>query len=178
MPQPDTAINIDALFDAITGSIRAAFPAFRRVEVYDAAQSRLDIETPACLVDLVELEPTDDPGTGQLAAIAHFEAMVLISFRHPTPKREIVKRASALALHVTGQRWAMPVEPATVTAIAPSDFRPELDQFEIWAVEWRQTIHIGESIWGDEGVPPSQVLAGWSPDIGPDHEADYAGVAP
>lgn len=177
MPQPDTAINLDALFDAITASISAAVPGFQRVEVYDPEGDRLDIETPACLIDLVELEPTDNPGTEQLAAVAHFEAMILISFRATSAKREIVKRAAAVALHAQGQRWGMPVEPATVTAIAPSDFRPELDQFEVWAVEWRQTIQIGESIWNDDGTPPTQVLASWSPEIGPDHEGDYTEVA-
>lgn len=175
MPQPDTALDLDQLFDAIEASVRGAFPHFLVVQAYP--ENRRDIPTPACIIQLLELEPAENPGTEQLAAVAILEAQVVIGFRQPNAKRMVARMAAALAHHVQGQRWGMPIEPATVTAIAPSDFDPELDQFEVWAVEWQQTVHIGKSVWDDDGTVPSQVLTAWAPDVGPAHEADYQEVS-
>lgn len=176
MAQPDTALDLDDLFDAVEASIGAEFPDLQLCEAYPA--DLVSMPTPACIIELQELEPTDNPGTGQLAAIATLQALVLVGFREPNAKRSVAKLAAAVAQHVQGQRWGLPVEPAVVTAIAPDDFDPELDQFEVWAVEWRQTVHIGASIWGDDGTTPTQILASWAPEIGPAHEGDYIPLDP
>ncbi|WP_420023766.1 hypothetical protein ACN9JG_06300 [Cereibacter azotoformans] len=174
MKQPNTALDLDALFDAAGESIGAAFPDLVLVEDYP--EDRRALPTPCCLLELIDLEPTDDPGTGQLAAVATMQARLLISFREPRAKRRVAKLAADVAHHVMGQRWGLPVEPARLTMIAVDDFDPELDRFEVWAVEWRQTIHIGASIWDDDGTPPTQVLASWSPDVGADHQGDYTDI--
>lgn len=174
MKQPNTALDLDALFDAVAASISAAFPALAMVE--DWPEDRRTMPLPCCLIELMDLEPTDDPGTGQLAAIATMQARVLMSFRAPGAKRSVAKLAAEVAHHVKGQRWGLPVEPAVLTVIAPDDFDPELDQFEVWAIEWRQIVHIGTSIWDNDGTPPTQVLASWAPDVGEDHEGDYTDI--
>lgn len=174
MTSPDTALDLDQFFAAIETSIASGFPGFVTVAAYP--EDRVNLPTPACVIELVELEPAAEPGTGQLAAVAHVEASVIIGFREPGAKRRVAKMAAALAHHVQGERWGLPVEAATVTAIAPSDFAPELDQFEVWVVEWQQTVHIGRSIWGDDGAPPDQVLASWAPAIGPANEEEYQDI--
>jgi len=60
-----------------------------------------------------------------------------------------------------------------VIAVEPDEFAPQADAFDIWRVEWAHAADIGESYFVDEGVTPSTVLTSWSPDIGPEHEADY-----
>ncbi|MTH78750.1 hypothetical protein [Paracoccus aestuariivivens] len=174
MTQPDTAIDLATMISSITASISAAVPRLQMVEAYP--EIRLNLPTPACLVELIELEPVDNPGTEQLAVLARFEAYILVAFRELDAKVQVAKLAAAVAHHVQGERWGLPVEPATIAAIAPSDFEPELDQFEIWAVEWHQTIHIGESVWQSDGPVPRQVLASWSPEIGADYESDYSDI--
>lgn len=171
MPLPDTAIDLDALIDAITASITAAFPVFATVEAY--REDRKSLALPACLVQLVDLEPTDDIGTEQLPVVAHFEAQVILGFRTDAVKRAAPKLAASVALHIRARRWGQPVEPATVTAIEPDSFDPRLDEFEVWRVDWQQTIHIGPSIWGDDGMFPSQVLVAFAPDIGAPSEGEY-----
>lgn len=174
MSQPNTALDLDLFFDAICASIAAAFPSLGVVEAFRG--NRRDLPVPACLIDLIELEPADNPGTEQLAAIAHIEASVIVGFRALDAKRQVAKLAAAIAHHAQGQRWGLPIEPATITAIAPSDFDPELDRFEVWSVEWSQTIHIGESIWNNDGTRPAEVLGSTAPAIGQPHEQDYEGV--
>jgi hypothetical protein len=170
--QPDTAIDMDALHDAIVQSIAARFPALPTVADY--RDDRLQLILPAVLVELTELEPVpdDDPMTEQLAALARFDARIVLGFRDANVKREIRKLAAALGHHIHMQRWGMPVGPAEVTSITPDDFSPELDQFEVWRVEWQQPVHIGVSVWGDDGVTPVPVFS-YSPDIGPANEGAY-----
>lgn len=171
-PRPDTELDLDALHDAIVQSIAAQFPALATVEDY--REDRLNLPLPAVLVELIELEPTPDadPMTEQLAALARFDARVVMGFREPQAKRSVRKLAAALALHVSGQRWGQKIGPAEVVVIAPDDFTPELDQFEVWRVEWQQPVHIGPSIWTDDGVTPVPVFS-FAPDIGPGNEGSY-----
>lgn len=174
MPLPDTEIDLDALIDAITASIATAFPVFATVEAY--REDRKSLPLPACLVQLVDLEPTDDIGTEQLPVIAHFEAQVILGFRTDAVKRAAPKLAASVARHIKAKRWGLPVEPATVTAIEPDTFDPRLDEFEVWRVDWQQIIHIGESIWNDDGTFPTDVLASFSPDIGEGNEGEYQAI--
>lgn len=64
--QPDTSIDLDELTDAIVGSIATAFPVFETVEAY--REDRRSLPAPACLVQLVDLEPypASGPGTDQM----------------------------------------------------------------------------------------------------------------
>lgn len=179
MANANTVTTLDAVHAGIVSTLQAQFPALH-VEAY-----RLDRKTfpvPACLIELSEMDaaPDVDPGTEQLAVMARFEAKLAIGFRQGAnnPKLEIRKLAAAVAAFVRLQRWGCPIGPAEVIGAYPDDFDPELDQFECWRVEWRQVIHLGESIWADwnAGNAPSVVLMSFSPAIGSDHEGDYVRI--
>ena len=55
----------------------------------------------------------------------------------------------------------------------PDDFQPEIDKYEVWRVEWQQVIHLGETIWTDEGTTPQNPVYSWVPDIGNGNEDKY-----
>lgn len=171
-PQPDTAIDLDQMHDAIVSSIATAFPTFITVEAY--REDRTLLQGPACLIELVDMEPSaeEDPGTEQLAALTRWEARIIIGMRTPDAKRAAPKLAAALALHIRRQRWALPVTPAEVTSIEPDDFSPVLDQYEVWRVDWQQLVHFGESVWTDEGTLPTLVMSAF----GAAAEADFDAV--
>lgn len=171
-------IMLDEIHEAIVGAVRRQFPALLTVEAYRQVRGALPV--PACLVELAELEATDelDPGTGQLAVMARFEARLVIGFRQGglNPGLEIRKLAAALAAFVHQQRWGLPVGAADVLGCWPDDFDPGLEQYECWRVEWQQVLHLGESVWTNEGRTPVPYLA-WAPEIGAVHEADYEPAA-
>lgn len=186
-----TNIDLADLHAAIERDIQAAFPALKTVAFYREEDERTPPtpeQLPACLLELSEMEPTPDvdPGTMQLAVNARFEARVMLSFREPRAKLEIRKLAAALAAWLRLRRWSHPTEagktlptgPAEVIQILPDDFSPELDRFEVWRVEWQQPIHLGETIWTDEGVVPGAPLYSWSPDIGTGNADKYQDVVP
>lgn len=169
----DTEIDLEALHQSVRDAIAAEFPSF--AEVGDYQVSRKKIMTPAVLVELMDMEaaPEDDPGTEQLAMLTKWVARVVIDFATASPALEARKRAAALGHFAHQQRWGHPVSPARVTVIGPDAFDPDLDRLEVWAVEWEQIVHIGPSVFDDEGVVPSEVMIGYAPEIGIPHEEDY-----
>ena len=170
----NTEVTLDQVHDGIVATIQAQFPGLH-VEAYRLDRKGLPL--PACLVELTELEvaPEHDPGTGQLAANATFEAQLVIGFRQglKNPKREIRNLAAAFAAFARLQRWGCPIGPAMVVGAYRDDFEPELDQYEVWKVEWQQVIHLGETIYKGGPGRPSQIYGSWVPDIGIPHEPDY-----
>lgn len=192
----DTAIDLDKLHLAIATDIKARFPELVTVEFYrgEGLNDRKSLTAPACLLDLTEFEasPSDDSGSGQLSVVANFEAALVISFKTPDAKRKIRKLAASVAAWLHNHRWVnpdntakrLPTGPCEVIGAYRDDFhgmmtgerdRP-LDQFEIWKVEWRQKVDLGESVWNETGLVPNQIFLGISPDIGPAHIEDYIEV--
>lgn len=175
----DTSIDLTILHDAIVADIAAAFPGLVTVQFYrgeDEGAERKSVPMPACLLDLTEFDadPDNDPGTEQIAVLASFEAELLISFRTPRAKHTIRQQAGALCAWLHKRRWTNPADPtkklptgeAMVTGAYKDDFTgrgngqrdSNLDQFEIWRVEWQQRLHLGTGVWNDEGETPNDVF--------------------
>lgn len=176
----NTFVDIDALHDAIVDDIQAQYPDILTVEFY-RTDERKGMQLPGIIIDLTEFEaePDIDPGTEQLAVCARFEAEIIFGFRTPNVKREIRKFSAAFASWMRLRRFTrtnVHTGPAQVIGCYRDEFNPELDQYEVWRVEWTQVLHLGTSVWTNEGTVPSQVMAGYSPDIGSGHEQDYTKV--
>lgn len=175
----DTHIDLGDLQATITAAVQAKFPGLATVEFY--RDDRTELAVPACLLDLPEFEgaPAIDPGTGQLAVMARFEAEFIIGFRTPAAKLSACKLAAAFAAFLHAGRWPGGLTgPAEGIHAYKSDFKPQLDQYEVWCVEWHQAVHLGNSVWTDEGITPTTVFLGVSPDIGIGHVADYKQIIP
>lgn len=172
----NTTVDLDQLHVNIVAAIAAAFPGLATVEAYREEDERSELVTPACLIELAELEaaPDADPGTEQLAMTAKFEALVLVGFREANAKRQVRRLAAALSHFILRKRWDLPVGPAQVIGAFRDEFDPRLDQFEVWRVEWQQVVHIGDSVWNADGVTPTLTpLYAWSPRIGPPFKDEY-----
>ena len=178
----NTDINLTVLQQAIEADIAAAFPAFVTVQFYrgqgeDDGAERKNLPPPACLLDLTEFDaqPDDDPGTEQIAVMGSFEAELVIHFRDTaTPKHKIRLLAANLAAWLHKRKWTdvanpgkkLPTGPAMVTGAYRDDFSgrgggqrdTNLEQFEVWRVEWQQLFHLGVGVWNDEGETPSIVF--------------------
>lgn len=180
----NTNISLDVLHAAIVADIKAKFPDLATVEFY--REDRKSLPMPACLLSLTEFEasPDDDPGTEQLAVMANFEAELLIGFKTLNAKQSIRLLAAQLAAWLHNRRWdnptgetiKLPTGPCMVAGAYPDDFQPELDKFEVWRVEWQQLVHLGETVWTNEGVTPTDVFMSPVPDVGLANEDKYVEV--
>ena len=192
MANANTEIDLTKLHDAIVADIRAAFPMFELVKFYPGETDggeRERLPMPACVLELTEFEtqPDDEPGTGQIAVMGSFEAELIIGFRTERAKHAIRHLAAAMGAWLHKRRWTnpdnpdkkLPTGPALVVGAYRDDFsgrtkgerNTDLDQFEVWRVEWRQLFHLGAG-YSEDGVVPVPVFS-WSPEVGLGHENDY-----
>ena len=86
MANAQTVTTLEAVHEGIIAAIRRRFPELLTVEAY--RMDRKNLPVPACLVELTEMEGADDldPGTGQLAVNARFEARFVLGFRQGSRK--------------------------------------------------------------------------------------------
>jgi hypothetical protein len=174
------------MHQAIVSAASAAFPGVH-FEFYRADRVNLpfgDGTTAPTAYVLMELREFDvgesiDPGTEQQAMMARFEAEVVMKTL-PTDARlgvRILAAAFAAFLRKT-LRWPGVLNgPIMVHAVHKDDFSPELDQYEVWRVEWMQEVWLGVGTpWTDAfNYPdvPHQVLLGFVPVVGIPNEPDY-----
>lgn len=185
MANANTEIDLAQLHFAIENAIKAQFPAFKIVEFYREEDNReppTPEQLPACLLELEEMDGAldIDPGTEQLAVRARFKARVIIGFRTPRAKIEVRKLAGALAawMHKNRRFHGQPTGPLEIISLQPDEFDDRLDRFEVWAVEWVMVLHLGETVWKDDGVTPDAPVYSWLPDIGDGNADKYQDAVP
>lgn len=179
-----TQITLDEYYVAAVADIRAAFPQFVTVE-FDREDRELKADDlPACLLEIDEFEdaPDRDPQTEQWATMARVNARVVLGFRTGAVKMEVRKAATSLAVWMRKRRFRHPTKPgealptgaAEVAGCYRDDFSPELDQFEVWRLEWLQIMHLGATAFPAGGTVPTNPVFSWAPAIGYGHEQDYS----
>ena len=120
---------------------------------------RDDIRLPAILIDCVELELGDDPGTEELGLISHWEARILVS--------EHMVEADLWALVQVAMLWLFNhswpdtnIGRARLKQAGPDHFSPQYQGHNLWLIEWTQLIRVGENVWDGSTVVPSVVSIG------------------
>ena len=145
------------LHQKICTTLKEEIPAIQTCEVYPTI--RREIIAPAVFVELVSLEPGKDPGTEELALKARFEARVIVDGRNSSVVvREL---AAEIARVVNRNTWGVEnISPGEFLSSEVDDFKPELDAYLVWLVEWTHELHIGESIWSEAGIIPHIISVG------------------
>lgn len=185
--------DLAALHTAIVSASATAFPGVH-FEFYRGDRVNLPFGDGApgndplayVLLELREFDVGDtvDPGTEQQAMLARFEAEVVMKTL-PTDARLSVRiLGAAFAAFLRKQSRFSPSTvlqgPALVHACHKDDFAPELDQYEVWRVEWMQEVWFGTGlVWTDAWgftAQPAQVLIGYSPIVGTPYEAAYTNM--
>jgi hypothetical protein len=173
-------VDIIALHEAILAHFRTQFPDLQTVADYrELTDDHEELAIPAVLVELTDLEaaPDDDDGTGRLPMVAIFEASIIMGFRTESVGRAVRDFSASLATYVHQQRWGLTdVQPAFVVSAGVHEFSPATPRYHAWRVEWRQIVHLGNTVWTNDGTVPQAVYS-WVPEIGPGNEDRYQPVA-
>lgn len=186
-------LDLAQFFDAIVTDVKARFPSMVNVEFFpDEPEANKKMPVPAILLDVSEMEADteSDPGTEQLAVRMSFSAFIVISgLQDGNTKLQIRLLAAALVSWLRMRHWRdpsnpgtddepnyLPSDPAVPMGAYRDDFNPALDRYEVWRVDWEQTLYLGHSVF-DTTFLPSTVWLGLAPDIGEGHQADYVKVA-
>ncbi|WP_163832174.1 hypothetical protein [Spartinivicinus ruber] len=150
-----------------------------RIQAYSPSQS---IESPAIYLGSHELTLDKQQWDGRYLLQGEWFALCVLSMTTPNVEIEIRQFATEIMLVLNNpakNRWPLIDQVSEPEAIQsrPAIFNPDADGYEAWEVSWQQSLYIGDSIWLDEGTPPTTVLYSDAPEIGIPHKDDYRVVS-
>ncbi|MBA8769817.1 hypothetical protein HCR16_01350 [Wolbachia pipientis] len=147
------------LHTAICNKLREEIPAIQTCEVYPAI--RREIIAPAVFVELASLEPGKDPGTEEFALRARFEARIVVDGTVEDSSVVVRSLAAEVARVVNKNTWNVEnVLPGEFLSAEVDNFKPELDAYLVWLVEWVHELYTGQSMWLETGIIPHIISVG------------------
>jgi hypothetical protein len=147
------------LHQAICYTLKREIPVIQSCEVYPAI--RKELIAPAVFVELASLEPGKDAGTEELALRARFEARVIIDSTIENASIVVRSLASEVARVVNRNTWNVKnISPDEFTSAEMDGFRPELDAYLVWLVDWVHEVHLGKSVWEDGEIKIHKIAVG------------------
>ena len=154
MPEPP--FSLDQLYQAIEQHIEQHLPGVQLVSFWPDIQQHIPL--PAVFLDIAEIEPGTDIGTGETTLTLTFEARVIVDVIRADHYPQAVHLATQLAVLLRAKSWGLAVEPAEFQRSSQDWTRPELDGYTVWLVEWTQTVYLGEQEWPWPDEPPGTLL--------------------
>ncbi|WP_264375429.1 hypothetical protein [Wolbachia endosymbiont (group B) of Sphaerophoria taeniata] len=146
------------LHQTICSTLKEEIPSIQTCEIYPAI--RKELIAPALFVELVSLESGKDPGTEELALKARFEARVVVDGTVEDSSLVVRSLAAEVVRVVNKNTWEKNVSPAEFLSAEPDGFRPELDAYLVWMVDWNHQLHLGKSIWTENKIKPHTITIG------------------
>ncbi|UVJ45540.1 hypothetical protein NVV94_08280 [Pseudomonas sp. LS1212] len=158
----ESEFSLELLYSAIEARIAEAIPGLACVCTMPHMLNHVAL--PAVVIELVEFEPGQDPGTGETAVEVRFEARFIVGSEDVQCQQKVAFAAAQLSVLLRLQTWGLAVEPAEFVRAAQDWTRPELDGYAVWVVEWTQGIYLGEEEWPWPNQPPGTLVLAVGPD--------------
>jgi hypothetical protein len=134
-------------------------------------------QAPAIYLSVLEIPNLAEPGTGERDVDLGLAAYIAATDGPGLPGIEAaVNLVEALLIHIPNNCWDLAsgtFGARDVTSRNLHDGSIDMQGVALWAVTWKQTIRLGDSVWDEQGFLPTQVYLGQAPQIGDGHEADY-----
>jgi hypothetical protein len=152
----DEPFSLDQLYRAIEQHLANNLPGIKAVSVWPNIKDRIAL--PVMFLEMAEIEPGKDIGTGETTLVCRFEARIIVDPIKPQHCQQAAHLAAQLAVLLRMQTWGVAVEPAEFVQAMQDWTKPELDGYTVWLVEWTHQLYLGveEWPWSDEPsvVPP------------------------
>ena len=167
----DDPIPLAGIYAAMEETIARTIPGLNYVGTMPGMLETVAV--PAVVLEFAGFEPAEhDPGTGEVAIDARFEARAIVGTERDDHLHVVAFIAAQLAVLLRMQYWGLAVEPAQLVRAEPDWSRPELDGLAAWVVEWTQVIYLGEEEW-PWPREPGPVLFAFDPESGEGKEQHY-----
>jgi hypothetical protein len=153
----DEPFTLDQLYLAMEQRLLAHLPGVQAVTIWPKISDRIAL--PAVFLEMAEMEPGLDIGTGETTLVCRFEARIIVDPIKLQHCQQAAHLAAQLAVLLRMQTWGVAVEPAVFVQAMQDWTRPELDGYTVWLVEWTHQLYLGveEWPWSDE---PSEIPVG------------------
>ncbi|MFM2476363.1 hypothetical protein [Celerinatantimonas sp. MCCC 1A17872] len=137
------------------------------------------LATPCAFINIDGWDvPDDGEHNGQTSVSLDVQILVVIGLESEVYQRTVRNAAAAVTSVISDSLLNMNFRPAQFTSAQPYAFDPELDEYAVWEVRYKHTVDFGQSLFAFDGITPTTVLVGLSPDIGSGHQDDYQQVIP
>lgn len=163
--------NLAQLHTAVVGGMRTKLIGIPTVDAYPIIHKRIHL--PAVLVELSEMEPGADPGTGETALIGRFQARAIVDPNAADAEMQVRELAARIAVAITHETWGLDVSIAQLVQIGDDAFKPELDGYLVWVVEWTHEFHLGTAAWPYPDDTGKTLLIGLHPGTGAGNVGGY-----
>jgi len=165
-----------ACADALVAKLRAAMPDIPVITADAPPQTQRALRVPAVYLEIDSIEPLQEAGDSRLLADLRWQARCLVDPNQP--RADLLVRALAARVAVALHEIRRPIAGhGHIRLVQATDdaFRPEVDGYVVWVVEFSIEIALGEL--EPPGIPPSEIYVGIDPKIGAGHENDYEPLA-
>lgn len=169
--ETQSPFSLGQLYQAIEQHLQEQLAGVQSVAVWPVIEDRVSL--PAVFVEMAQLEPGLDIGTGETTFICTFEARVITDPIQADHHQQAAVMASQIAVLLRAQTWGLEVEPAEFVQSMQDWTKPELDGYTVWVVEWTQQIYLGEAQWPWPDEPPGTLYLGFDPETGLGNEDKY-----
>ncbi|WP_339492297.1 hypothetical protein [Pseudomonas sp. EA_15y_Pfl2_R67] len=161
----DEPFSLDQLYQAVEQLLLTQLPGVQAVTVWPNISDRVAL--PVVFLELAEIEPGSDIGTGETTLVCKFEARIIVDPIKPLHQRQAVQLATQLAVLLRAQTWGLAVDPAEFVQAQQDWTQPALDGYTVWLVEWTQQIYLGAEQWPWPDEPPGSLVFDIDPGDGP-----------
>ncbi|KJZ41742.1 hypothetical protein [Pseudomonas fluorescens] len=161
----DEPFSLDQLYQAIEQHLLGSLSGIKAVTAWPNIKDRIAL--PVVFIEMAELEPGKDIGTGETTLICKFEARIIVDPIKPYHHQQAAHLAAQLAVLLRMQTWGIAVEPAEFVQAMQDWTKPELDGYVVWLVEWTHQIYLGVEEWPWPDEPPGSLVIDVEPGDGP-----------
>jgi hypothetical protein len=166
----DESYSLDQLYQAIEQHLVSNLSGIKAVTAWPNIKDRIAL--PVVFLEMAEMEPGVDIGTGETSLICRFEARIIVDPIRPKHCQQAAHLAAQLAVLLRLQTWGLAVEPAEFVQATQDWTKPELDGYVVWLVEWTHQIYLGVEEWPWPDEPPGSLVINVEPGDGPVHPED------
>jgi len=161
----DEPFSLDQLYKAIEQHLFSQLPGIKAVTAWPSIKDRIAL--PVVFIEMAEIEPGKDIGTGETTLICRFEARIIVDPIRPQHCQQAAQLAAQLAVLLRMQNWGLAIEPAEFVQAMQDWTKPELDGYTVWLVEWTHQIYLGVEEWPWPDEPPGSLVFDIEPGDGP-----------
>jgi hypothetical protein len=166
----DEPFILDQLYRAIEQHLVSNLSGIKAVTAWPNIKDRIAL--PVVFIEMAEMEPGVDIGTGATSLICRFEARIIVDPIRPKHCQQAAHLAAQLAVLLRLQTWGLAVEPAEFVQATQDWTKPELDGYVVWLVEWTHQIYLGAEEWPWPDELPGSLVINVEPGDGPVHPED------
>lgn len=176
-PSDNASVDVQTLHEAIRTRLRAAFTTQAVPTIDFHARLKEKFISPAIFFELTGIDGNPETQTEQFDGVFKFSAFCVVPYNAPNAILAARSLACQLVTKVQGNRWGVPIGLARVVRLEPELFEGDVPPYEMVRVDWEQEGVLGVSVFNEDGaIVPTEIWAGFEPNVGPDHIDDYVQV--